>query len=346
MGASKIMIEGNTKMEWEEVGKKISGAKRILISTHENPDGDGLGSELAMAQYLKRSSVDFKIINTSPLPQEYLFLDKDGLFETYNKEDHSAWIKSADLAIIFDVGNFVRCRKVFEEITENNIDTINIDHHPHPENHPFTLNIVDLNAAATGCMVFDFLKHNMSVPLNKQMLIGIYTAVMTDTGCFRHSNTDEKCHLIAIETLNVGVDTNAIYQRVYENSTKTRIALLGRILTDIHYELDGTLAWFQITKKMLIDAKATKSDVDGFTDFVRSINGVQVALMIFEQLDGTCRINLRGKGKYSVNGIANTLGGGGHRLAAGAIVNGSLPHVKENVINMAIQSIQEEQSLV
>ena len=340
------MSQQNLNTNWEKVDSIISGANRILISTHENPDGDGLGSELAMAQYLIQNDYDFKIINTSPLPQEYTFLDTDGIFETYNSEEHSEWIQNTDLAIIFDVGDFVRCRDVFNEITTNKIKVINIDHHPHPENHSFFLNIVDLKAAATGCMVFDFLKQNYNKPLTNQMLTGIYTAVMTDTGCFRHSNTDEKCHLVAMETLKNGVDTTSIYQRVYENSTKTRVSLLGNVLSDINYELDGTLAWFKITQEMLSNSKATKSDVDGFTDFVRSIKNVQVALMVFEQSDDTCRVNLRGKGKFSVNGIAKTLGGGGHRLAAGAIVEGNLGNVIKNVIKITIESIQKESASI
>ena len=340
------MSHQEINIDWGKVDEIILSANRTLLSTHENPDGDGLGSELAMAQYLIDNECDFKIINTSPLPHEYTFLDPDGIFETYNAKDHSEWIKNADLAIIFDVGDFVRCRDVFNEITANKLNTINIDHHPHPENHSFALSIVDLKAAATGCMVFDFLKHNYNKPLNNQMLRGIYTAVMTDTGCFRHSNTDQKCHLIAMETLKNGVDTASIYQRIYENSTKTRVELLGYVLSNIHYELDGVLAWFQITQEMLNTTKATKSDVDGFTDFVRSIKNVQVALMIFDQLDGTCRVNLRGKGKYSVNRIANTLGGGGHRLAAGAIVEGNIENVIKDVIKISIESIQTESTSI
>jgi phosphoesterase RecJ-like protein len=165
---------------------------------------------------------------------------------------------------------------------------------------------------------------------------------MTDTGCFRYSNTDKKCYEIAIQCLESGVETHTIYQRVYENSTKSRMQLMGELLTNLHYELDGNLAWFIITKDMMDRANASKADVDGFSDMVRSIRGVEVALMIFEQNEESCRINFRSKGKYSVNDIAKSLGGGGHAFAAGAVVSGSLVDVKEKTVNASIESIRQK----
>ena len=109
---------------------------------------------------------------------------------------------------------------------------MNIDHHPHPARHNFDYNIIDLKAAATGSMVYDYLKFKRKKTLPKKSLTGIYTAVMTDTGCFRHSNTDIKSHKIAIECLDIGVETNLIYQSIYENSSKARVKLMGLVLSN------------------------------------------------------------------------------------------------------------------
>ncbi len=219
---------------------------------------------------------------------------------------------------------------------------MNIDHHPHPDEHPFTHNVVDLSAAATGCMVYDYLQIARTDPIPKKSFEGIYTAVMTDTGCFRYSNTDKKCYEIAIQCVESGVETHTIYQSVYENSTKSRMRLMGELLTNLHYELDGNLAWFIITQEMMDLAHASKADVEGFTDMVRTIRGVEVALMIFEQNVESCRINFRSKGKFIVNDIAKSLGGGGHALAAGAVVSGSLVDVKEKTVNASIESIRQK----
>jgi len=332
----------NTPIDWTQVHTVINKAKRIMLTTHENPDGDGLGSESGLYYHLKEIGKDVRIINYSPLPSEYGFLNHDNIYECYESESHDTWIKDAELVIIFDVGDYVRIRTIVDAIHQFNLDTMNIDHHPHPDNHPFTYNIVDLKAAATGCMIFDYLKVARDSNLHQESLTGVYTAVMTDTGCFRYSNTDKKCHEIAIECLSAGVETHTIYQNVYENSTQSRVALMGEFLSHINYELNGKFAWFIITDEMMIRANATKADVEGFSDMVRTIRGVEVALMIFEQNKDSCRINFRSKGTYTINDIAKAMGGGGHAFAAGAVVNGSLEYVREKAVRITIENIQEK----
>ena len=320
-------------IDWNKINNYISKAKTILITMHENPDGDGLGSATAMYHYLQEVEKDCRIIQVSKLPLEYYYLNEGDIIETYDPDRHGKWIAKVDLVIIFDVGDFKRIRGIKDQIEHHNIATLNIDHHPHPEDHPFTHNVVDLQAASTGDMVYDYIKTVRDGNITKTMAEGIYTAVMTDTGCFRHSNTDSHCHNIAMECIEVGVDTTSLYQRIYESSSHARIALLGKILRDIHYELDGKFAWFVIDQKMMDDAKATNADVEGFSDFVRTIRGVEVSMMVLENDDGSCRLNFRSMGKYIINGVASELGGGGHQFAAGAIVNESI----ETLLSSAVE---------
>ena len=332
----------NTPIDWAQVHQVISNADRIMLTTHENPDGDGLGAECGLFHHLKEIGKDVRIVNYSPLPNEYQYLNDDEIFECYDKDYHEDWIKDVNLVLIFDVGDFVRTRTIVDAIKKHNLITMNIDHHPHPDAHPFTHNIVDLTAAATGCMVYDYLKLFRKKPITKKSFDGIYSAVMTDTGCFRYSNTDQKCHEIAIECLTSGVETHIIYRRIYENSTRSRMRLMGELLTKLHYELDGNLAWFTITQDMMELTQAKKSDVDGFSDLVRSIQGVEISLMIFEQNENSCRINFRSKGNYAINDVAKLMGGGGHAFAAGAVVQGSLKDVTEKVVKAAIQSLNQK----
>ncbi|MFL2983403.1 MAG: DHH family phosphoesterase [Candidatus Neomarinimicrobiota bacterium] len=332
----------NTKIDWNEVHKVINNANSIMLTTHENPDGDGLGSESGLYYHLKEENKDIRIINYSPLPVEYEYLNDDNIFECYDDSLHDHWIKKSDLVIIFDVGDFVRIRTLVNIIETYDIQTMNIDHHPHPDDNVFTHNIVNLSAAATGCMVYDYLKFARDKPIRKNSLMGIYTATMTDTGCFRYGNTDNKCHEIAIESLNVGIETHKIYQCIYENSTKSRIKLMGEFLSNLNYELGGSLAWFTINEHMMKVSNATKYDVDGFTDMVRSIRGVEVALMIFQHSESSCRINFRSKGKYIINDIAKKIGGGGHAFAAGAVVDGVLNDVVSEVVKITINSIEKK----
>jgi len=332
----------NTPIDWDAVHNVIKNATSIMLTTHENPDGDGLGAESGLYYHLKEQNKDVRIINYSPLPREYKYLNSDNIFECYDNESHDDWIKDIDLVIVFDVGDFLRIRTLVNTIEKYDIETMNIDHHPHPDDNVFTYNLVNLSAAATGCMVYDFLKVVRDKPIPKNSLLGIYTAMMTDTGCFRYSNTDNKCHEIAIECLNIGIETHKIYQHIYENSTRSRIKLMGEFLSNLKYELDGTFAWFIISNEMMKVANATRSDVDGFTDMVRTISGVEVSLMIFQQNDSSCRINFRSKGRYSVNDIAKEMGGGGHAFAAGAVVNGSLKDVSSEVVKATSISIEKK----
>ena len=326
-------------IDWNQINNYISEAKTILLTMHENPDGDGLGSATAMYHYLQEVEKDCRIIQVSKLPFDYEFLNVSNIIETYDPDRHSKWIAKVDLVIIFDVGDFKRIRGIKDQIERHNIATLNIDHHPHPEEHPFTHNVVDLQAASTGDMVYDYIKTVRDGKITKAMAEGIYTAVMTDTGCFRHSNTNSHCHNIAIECIEVGVDISNLYQRIYESSSQARIALLGKILQDIHYELDGEFAWFVIDQKMMHDAKATNADVEGFSDFVRTIPGVEVAMMVLENSDGSCRLNFRSKGKYKINGVARKLGGGGHQFAAGAVVNESIGTLLSSAVEKTRSSL-------
>jgi phosphoesterase RecJ-like protein len=318
-------------LDWKSLHNTINSSARILLSTHENPDGDGLGSATAVYHYLTKIGKDCRLIIVSDLPKEYQFLNLDNIIETYDSNLHDDWISQADLAIIFDVGDFNRLRQVGEKISANSIKAINFDHHPDLKDKRFSDNYIQITAAATGEMVYDFLK-SVNVNLTLAMANGIYTAVMTDTGSFCYSNTNQKCHQIAIECLDVGVNTSQIYQTVYENRTAGQVKLLAGIINNLNFSDNHELAWFSISQKMMKNANAINKDIDGFSDFVRSIQGVEVALMIFENTNGTCRINFRSKGKYIINTIAKSLGGGGHKFAAGAMKNGNLEDVLNDVL--------------
>ena len=336
------MNYNNVNIDWGKVDEVISKANKIFLTTHENPDGDGLGSEVAFYHHLTETGKEVKIINCSPTPEIYDYLNSDSCIETFNELVHLEWIKKADLAIVFDVGDFKRVREIKSLINEYDIPVMNIDHHPHPDNHGFSYNIVDTKSAATGCMVRSYLKEARSKPLTRQICDGIYTAVMTDTGCFKYSNTDTYCHSIAIECLEKGVDSNFIYQKIYENSSKTRIHLLGEMISNIKYALDGQFAWSIVTNDIIKKHQASKDDLDGFSDFIRSIKGVEVAFVIYEVSKDICRINFRSKGKFTVNNIAKSFGGGGHAFASGAVVNKSLDKAKNYIVNNCEKMLKEQ----
>ncbi len=329
-------------IDWNLVHNLINTADRIVISTHENPDGDGLGCASAMQYYLKSIGKDSRILSPSALPVDYNFLAEIDSYQQYDPKSHEAWVKGADLALIFDVGDYSRLRALGDLLKAENITMVNIDHHAHTVNGFFTHNLIDLEAAATGEMLYDFFRtvypDNLPVAIGE----GIYTAILTDTGSFRYSNTNVRCHEVAIACIQSGIEPHNIYQQVYESSSITRMRLLGLILNTLQFEREGELAWFKIDRSMLTKSGASVSDVDGFTDFIRTIKGVEVALMLFQNGADTCRINFRSKGRYSIQKTAQNLGGGGHPFAAGAVIPGKLADIAPRVVAATLAAMAEQ----
>tara|TARA_B100000965_G_C19476008_1_gene706281 strand:- start:29 stop:1054 length:1026 start_codon:yes stop_codon:yes gene_type:complete len=332
----------NVDSDWQKIDEIIISSSKILLTTHENPDGDGLGSEVAMYHHLIEIGKDVKIINCSTTPAMFDYINIKNCIETYDESRHLDWIQDCELVVVFDVGDFSRTRVIKDVIEKFKIPVMNIDHHPHPEKHGFEYSIVDIQSAATGCMVRSYLKIARSAALNKKICDGIYTAVMTDTGCFKYSNTDTFCHSIAIECLENGVDTNYIYQKIYENSSKKRVSVLAEMISNISYELGGKFAWSFVTKETMKKHDAHKEDLEGFPDFIRSIEGVEAALMIFEIDNDLCRMNFRSKGKIVVNLIAKSFGGGGHAFASGAVLHRPIDKAKNVIVEKTKEMIKNQ----
>ena len=327
---------------WTKIHQEIVKAESILLTTHENPDGDGIGSIVALAYHLTNQNKNFRIILTSELPDAFKFLDPNKKFEVYDEELHTDWVKNVDLSILLDIGNYTRVGKMWEKIKQNGTVIVNIDHHPIYKEQPYNINENDVNASATGELIYKYLNEVDPASLSEQTYAAIYVAIMTDTGSFSYKNTNILCHEIAANAIEAGVDTAKVHQNVYGSSSKARIKLLAAIADNLQYEYDGKLVWFKITQAMMKKAQASNDDVDGFTDFARAIKGVEVSLMIFEKSDNTCRISFRSKGRFAINKIAQFFDGGGHAFAAGAVVSGKIADVVPKVVSKTIEILSAQ----
>ena len=332
--------------DWEKIYQEIKKADSIMLTTHENPDGDGIGSIVALYSHLMAKGKECRILLTSRLPEEFQFLDPDSNFEIFEETKDTDWLSNVDLAILLDIGNYTRTGRMWNVIRQNGTTVVNIDHHPYPNGHPFTVNVSDINASATGELIYSYLQSVDPDSLSKKTYEAIYIAIMTDTGSFSYNNTNVLCHEIAANAINAGVDTAKIHQKIFGSSSRSRIKLLAAIANNLQFTYDGKLVWFKITNGMMEKASATKDDVDGFTDFARSIKGVEVSLMVFENADNSCRINFRSKGSYSINKVAQYFGGGGHSFAAGAKVQGRISDVILKVVDKTIEIMKEQEEVV
>tara|TARA_Y100000748_G_scaffold273482_1_gene248038 strand:- start:189 stop:1193 length:1005 start_codon:yes stop_codon:yes gene_type:complete len=326
---------------WKKLNQGIKNSDRIVLSTHMNPDGDGLGSAVAMHSYISNLGVDCRIIQISNFPDQYSFLNDRNIIETYDLTIHDSWLAKVDLALIFDIGAYNRLGPLGDRLFSNKTKVINIDHHPKLNDERFYEHYINIEAAATGEMVYDFLQENQ-INMNEVIAKGIYTAVMTDTGSFRHNNTNQKSHKIAMDCLAYDIDNSKIYQSIYENKSVAQISLLAKVIDNLRFDLDGKVASFIISKNMINDSGITPDEVDGFTDFVRSINRVEVAIMVCENELEKCRINFRSKGKYTINNIAKKFGGGGHKFAAGATVEGKTDIVLQKILDKTFFEIDQQ----
>ncbi len=327
----------NTK--WDLLSALIDKAQNILLSTHINADGDGVGSQVAFYYYLKDLGKKCRIINATKLPKNLNIIDLDKIVETYD-ESLNSWLDRVDLVILFDIGDHRRTGPIGERVYSNS-KIVSIDHHPVRDGHPFELNIVDSSASSTGYMVwkyFEYLGKNKNrLPLN--IANALYAAVVTDTGSFKYQSTTPDTHLMAAHLLESGVQGYDIQKSIYEQNKLSRIRLMGKVIDSLSFSANGLVVWSFINQDMISDAGGDDSDVDGFTEFIRSIENVEVSFMIQEQKTGGYRINFRSSGNYIINDVASKFGGGGHKFAAGARISNMTSAEIENKI---IQELSEK----
>ena len=320
-------------MNWTLLNSLIEKSNTIVLSTHVNPDGDGLGSQLALYYYIKTINKECRIINTSGLPNLYNFLDPDNIVEQYSDDLHSEYFKNVDTVIALDIGDYKRMNQIKDEIIKNSIYSISIDHHPEDEDF-FDLSLVDTSAPATGYLVWKYLMFNKYEKMPIHVANALYCALITDTGSFKYNSTNSDCHIMAAHLLECGVKPYDIYDVVYERREMSQVRLLAFVINNLKFYSDGEFAGYIIRQDDLDKCNSTHKDVEGFTDFVRSIKGVQVSFMILEQ-KYDIRINLRSRGKYIINDIAKNFGGGGHKLAAGAtILNKDCETIENKIVEL------------
>jgi bifunctional oligoribonuclease and PAP phosphatase NrnA len=303
--------------DMERVAAEIRDGQRFLLTTHEGPDGDALGSLLAMHHLLGRlgkDSVMFLAAKEFPLPIEYRFLPLEEVF-------HEPPADMADRTVVFlDCGNIERMP--FDFLRDHGAHVINIDHH-HDNTRFGDVNLVDTEASSTAEIVYQ-LALQLAVEITPEMASALYVGLITDTGRFMYENTGADTHRIAAELIEAGVDVNDIYRRLYESVPVEKLRLVARALEAIECPCEG-LAITYITEE---DYKATGSGeemTEGIIDFLRSLEGANVAAVIRElgsRGRAARKVSLRSSSDgVDVSAIARIHGGGGHVRAAGFSTN-------------------------
>ena len=315
-----------TVSTFDEIGRVLREHQRFAILGHVRPDGDALGSQLALALSLQQLGKNVRVWNEDGMLEKYSFLPRS---ELLTKPPSTA--ADVDVAIALDTAIQNRLGTALTAIRSAKI-WINIDHHLSNPGYG-DLVIVDPNAPATGEIIFNLIK-SQGLPFNHDIAENLYAAISTDTGSFQYPKTSARTFEIAAELVRVGgLDVGRISQQLYENYPRRRLELLRELLRTTRFEFGDRAASFSLTSKTAADLAVLPEDNEGLIDYLRAIRGVIVAVFFEELADGKVRVSMRSKDEaVDVCAICQKFGGGGHTLAAGARVRGSLAEVEEKVL--------------
>ena len=306
------------------ISEQISRFRRFLITSHERPDGDAIGSELALRQILEDLGKESVVYNQDRTPGNYLFLPGSGrIVHELPPLEHF------DAAFILDCSDLSRIGE--EALRIGTIpNLIQIDHHLSNGGF-FDTRLIDPLASSTAELIFRLIR-DMGLAPTRDVATCLYTAILTDTGGFRYSNTRREALLAAADLVDSGADPQWISENVYEADPPARIRLLAAALPTLAFEEGGRVGSLVVTQKMLSDAGALPEHTEGFVEIPRSIRGVEISVLYAELPDGRFKLSLRSKGKVNVERVARVLGGGGHANAAGCRLEGALPEIRRQVM--------------
>lgn len=326
-------------VDWNILSDFLKRNERIVLTTHIRPDGDALGSEVAMAHGLLRMGKDIRCVNTSALPPRYDFLDPDRrLLHHYQEGGESNYLlKDAQALIILDLSSWSQLGRFGDWVKKFKGPKLVIDHHVSRDADLAQHFLVDTSIEATGRLVFEALNH-LKITINRDMATGILTAMAMDTGWFRHPNTSAQTLRIAADLIDAGAPISDIFKKIFERNTLGRYKLVGETLASLHTDFDGRVAWASVTRDALNKVGALPSDTEDLVDYTVSILGVELGFLLMELPAGGIKLSLRSRGPIDCCELAGKFGGGGHRAAAGA----TLPEP----IDKALEAVKRQVALL
>lgn len=303
---------------------EIEAGTSFLVTSHENPDGDAVGSTMALGYFLQGLGKAVTIYYCDPLPDNYRFLPMA------DKVVYSIPDQPFDICFVLDAGELKRAGEAICSFGRFG-KIINIDHHPYGEKFG-DLNLIDSGASATGAIIYRIIKA-AGHPIDYNTALCVYTAIVTDTGSFRYSNADPEAFRISGELVELGINPWLVAEKLYESQPRKRLELLALALSTLTVSDGGNFASVTVTLDMYAKTGSSAELTDGFVNYPRSIHGVEVAVLFREVKHEVFKVGFRSKGKVNVSALAAAFGGGGHHNAAGCTVFGPLDEVKKNVFS-------------
>lgn len=317
---------------WSTIKQLIREHQKFVITTHVNPDGDGIGASVALIELLRLMDKSVVFLTDTPIPDRYKFLNFHNLFQIYSP---ASPYKDVDVVIVLDTHRKERAGRITEIIDRADVETICIDHHEITDLFtPHTA--IDPQASSVGAMIYTLFKE-LGYPLNKEAAMGIYASIITDTGRFCYDSTSRKTHKIADECMGAGVEPAWMHRQIYQNIPREQIALFSKALGSMETYFGGRVIVQTLYGKDIEEIGLPAGDLEHFDlefliDFNRTIKGVECLMLIREPKPGSLRISVRSMEHIDCGKLMKNLGGGGHSRAAGASLESDLVLVKENLL--------------
>lgn len=309
----------------------IKDSKSFILSTHTQPDGDGIGSQLALYWALKKIGKEVRIINVDDIPKKYDFLDPHHVIETVSNLKKP--MGQADIALIFDTNDQELLLNLWPLLEKNCKQISFVDHHPVLERHPLQANehLIDVEASSTGQIVFNLIKA-LQIPLDAQIALPIYSSIVFDTNYFRYIRGSPTPHLIVAELLRHNIEPQKIHRHLFGNHSPNKLKFLSRILGLVEYELDGRLALVRVKRADMDELGLENDETRDIIDMIMNVESIEAAILFRDEGKDSFKLSFRSKGLITVSHLAENLGGGGHQFASGVLMKGSFEEIKKNVL--------------
>ena len=305
----------------------ISTQKKIVIIPHRNPDGDALGSALALKHFLDAKKHKVSVVSPNDYPTFLKWLPGESDIIKFSKTPSIARdkINKAELIFGLDFNSLSRIQDLSEIVKKTKVDKIMIDHHESPEFFA-NLNYSDPSMSSTCEMVYNIINASDSKLLDKKIACCLYTGIMTDTGSFRYPSTTSVTHKVVSHLINLGANGSSIHQKIFDSSSLSRLKLLGISLSNLIKIPNLPVVYITLSKEELVLCDFKKGDTEGFVNYGLSLKGVNFSCMMIEnENEGKIKMSFRSQGNFSVDNFArNYFNGGGHLNAAGGVSTESL----------------------
>jgi phosphoesterase RecJ-like protein len=315
-------------IDWSPFVELVRRHRRFLLTTHVRPDGDGLGSILALGEVLRLQGKEVQLVIPSTLPSRYAFLDPEKRIEVFSKPG-DRW-RNAEVVIIMDTGTWNQMGDFGPFLRQLSAVRVVIDHHQ-TQDDLGAMRFIDAGAEATGRLAHQaILALGRTLPLTSAE--ALLVALAMDTGWFRHGNTTAATLHLAAELVQAGARPDFLYDQLFENNSLPSLKLRGLMLERLQVTHGGQVGYSEIRQSDYVASGATPQDTEDLVNYTRSVAGVEVGLFFMEQPKGGVKVSFRSRSRVDVARLAERFGGGGHRRAAGAVVQATLEETRTRVL--------------